>query len=223
VQDPGLIRARILEGGDTPERRAIYARYFAGGPPQKLVRAAQRIDFETARVLDVGCGYGVCLAHFSSASLGLDRSPERIAFARSIGLSAEVRDVERAGWNAGLSGFDAVWLCDILVHVARPGTLLESLHPLLAPRGRLVITEWLWPENARLASLLAACIPGGRAVLHEAEHLHRFSRRALARVLAEAGFEIVESYNHSFASPLLASITDSFWPPRTVVARSTRR
>lgn len=220
--DAQAIRARILQGGDTPERREIQARFFAGGPPRKLERAALRFDFARTRVLDVGCGHGVYLVHFSDASLGLDRSPERVAFARSIGLAAEVRDVERAGWNRGLSGFDAVWLCDILVHVAEPEALLASLHPVLAAGGRLVITEWLWPETALLSRMLAACVPGGREVLLNPEHLHRFSRRGLARLLSQAGFEIVESYNHSFASPFLASITDSYWPPRTVVARSNR-
>ncbi len=216
------IRARILESSDSPERRAIYERSFAGGAPRKLVRAMSRLGLDSARVLDVGCGHGVYLVHFSNASVGVDRSCDRVAFARSIGLTAEERDVERAGWQRGLETFDAVWLCDILVHLRDPERFLASLHSLLAPRGRLVITEWLWPESALLARVLATSIPGGRETLSNPEHVHRFSRRTLAAMLARAEFEISDSYNHSFASPLVASITDSFWPPRTVVAVSRR-
>jgi SAM-dependent methyltransferase len=221
VLDRDEIRARILEL-DTPERREIHARHFAGGAPRKLTRAMARLDLARARVLDVGCGHGVYLLHFSKTSVGVDRSVESVAFARSIGLAAEVRDVERDGWQCDLGTFDAVWLCDILVHLREPERFLEDLHPLLAPRGRVVITEWLWPESERLARLLATAIPGGRETLSHSEHVHRFSRRSLSEMLARAGFEIAESYNHSFASPLVASITNSFWPPRTVVAVARR-
>jgi len=223
VLDSIELRALILAGGDGPERRLIFERFFAGGPPRKLVRAASRIDLERARALDVGCGYGVYLAQFSAASVGLDRSPERVAFARSLGLRAELRDVERAGWSRDLGAFDVVWLCDMLVHLREPQALLAELHGVLTRDARLVITEWLWPNSNLLARLLASCVPGGREVLSNPEHLHRFDRSALARMLDESGYEIVEQYNHTFANPLAATLTDSFWPPRTFVARSLRK
>lgn len=223
MHDAAELRARILSAGDTPERRRIAERYFAGGPPRKLVRAAARIDLARARVLDVGCGYGVYLAQFSAASVGIDREPERVAFARSIGLRAEVRDVESSDWPRDLGTFDVVWLCDLLVHLREPQALLARAHGVLARDGRLVITEWLWPKSRVLARVLAGCVPGGREVLLNREHLHRFDRSGIARLLADADYEIVEQYNHSFASPLLVSMTDSFWPPRTIVARSRRR
>jgi SAM-dependent methyltransferase len=233
VHDAVELRARILgvegtpERGtperDTPERREIFERWFAGGAPRKLVRAAQRFDLSSARALDVGCGHGVYLAQFSSASVGIDRCAECVAFARSMGLHAEVRDVETPGWSDGLGVFELVWLCDILVHVREPRALLGSLHGLLSPTGRLVITEWLWPRSPMLAALIGACIPGGREVLTHPDHLHRFDRDGLARILGDAGFEIEAHYNHSFASPFVAALTDSFWPPRTIVARSAMR
>ena len=49
-------------------------------------------------------------------------------------------------------------------------------------------------------------VPGGRAVLLNPAHIHRFSRRSLARTLSETGFEILESYNHSFTSALAVQV-----------------
>lgn len=216
------LRLRILRGGDDENRRALFERFFSRGAPRKLQRAAEHIDLEGMRVLDIGCGYGVYLAHFSAQSLGLDRSPERVEFARSIGLRAELCDVEARDWTAGLGPFDRVWLCDILVHLADPQAFLASLHALLAPDARLVITEWLWPENRRLAALLARAVPGGREVLDNVLHLHRFSARSIAALLASAGFLVEMSYNHTFTNAAARVLSSPIWPPRTIIARAAR-
>ena len=190
----------------------------AAGAPRKLVRAAERLDLARARVLDVGCGDAVYLRHLSRASVGVDRSPERVAAARARGLSAFERDVEAAGWTEGLGRFDVVWLCDILVHLRDPERFLLSLAPLLADGGRLWIAEWLWPESRAAAGALARLVPGGCATWTNPEHLHHLTRRSLRALLARTGHPVEAELNHTFASPLAAALVEPFWPPRTIVA-----
>jgi SAM-dependent methyltransferase len=170
-------------------------------------------------VLDVGCGRGLNLAHFSEASLGLDRDPACIAEVRARGLRGQERDVSRWGWSQDLGTFDIVWLCDLLVHLDDPRAFLEEVPGLLNPDGRVVVAEWLWPESPLVTTALSCLIPGGRATLTEPEHRRRYHRRTLAADLQAAGLAIESSYNHSLPPGALARALDSFWPPRTIVAR----
>ena len=117
------------------------------------------------------------------------------------------------------SARSVVWLCDILVHLAEPERLMAGLERVLAPAGRVVIAEWLWPERPGLANLLAACVPGGCEVLHDSGHIHRFSPRSIAELCECAGLAIESSSNHTFVSATARALVESLWPPHTIVAR----
>jgi SAM-dependent methyltransferase len=208
----------VLAAGDTPDRRALWRRHFASGPPRKLRSVLTRLPLGSARVLDVGCGYGVYLVHFGAGSVGVDRDRARVAFARSLGRRAEVRDVEQPGWTEGLGRFDFVWLCDLLPHVEDPRALLRTVTEVLAPGGALVISEWLWP-TARCWRALALRLPGARRVHDHPEHRHRFTRVDLDELLDEAGLAVEDSWIHTVRAGWIAGLIHPFWPPRTVVAR----
>ena len=188
-------------------------------PPRKLSALAQRFDLEHLAVLDVGCGRGINLQHFSAESLGVDRDPASIAEVRARGLRAEKRDVSRWGWSQELGQFDLVWLCDILVHLDDPRAFLEEVPALLKPEGHIVIAEWLWPESPVAATALSCIIPGGRRTLTAPGHPRRYHRRTLMTDLGEAGLVIDDSSNHSLPPGPLTRALDSIWPPRTIVVR----
>lgn len=208
----------ILRGGDSAERRELHARHFAPGPPRKLVRAFERLPLAQARVLDLGCGHGVYLARFAPGSVGLDLCPRRVEFCQSIGLDARVTDLAQPGWSEGLGSFDYLWACDILPHLEDPVTFLRECAALLRPAGGLLQSDWLWPEG-RLLARLALGLPGARAVHDEPEHFHAPSRGQARAWLEAGGFELVESWNPSFRSSLVATVVAPLWPPRTLLAR----
>jgi SAM-dependent methyltransferase len=211
-------RERILAAGDTPARRELHERHFASGPPRKLVRAFERLPLSEARVLDLGCGYGVYLSRLSADSVGLDLSPERVDFCRSIGLDARVADLSRPGWSAGLGPFDFVWACDMLPHLEDPVSLLREAAGLLRPGGALLQSDWLWPD-AHIVKWLSLRLPGARAVHDEPEHFHTPSRSQAQRWLTEADYELHDSWNPSFRSQLTGALIAPIWPPRTLLAR----
>ena len=187
--------------------------------PRKLRALAQRFDLAHVSVLDIGCGSGAHLAHFSERSLGLDRNPDCIADVLERGLRAEECDVSKWGWSQGLGTFDLVFLSDILVHLDDPRAFLEEVPGLLEPNGRVVIAEWSWPENPVLATALSCIIPGGRRTLTAPGHRRRYHRRTLMTDLGEAGLVIDDSSNHSLPPGPLTRALDSIWPPRTIVVR----
>lgn len=209
---------RIRAAGDTAERRALHARYFAGGPPRKVRAARARGHLVGQRTLDLGCGFGVYLARFEPRSVGLDRDEERVRFVRSLGLDARVADLEADDWAQGLGRFDRVWACDILPHVHDPARLLAACAPLLEEGGCILVSDWLWPTAPALEAL-ALRLPGARAVHDEPTHFQRPTFPQVATWARQAGFEVAESWIPSFRRAPLRLLLAPIWPPRTLVLR----
>jgi 2-polyprenyl-3-methyl-5-hydroxy-6-metoxy-1,4-benzoquinol methylase len=135
-------------------------------------------DLLRGRVLDAGCGTGYGSQILAGAPevrevLGIDRDPRVIAHARRFYTSARVRFLcedllSPAARN--LPAFDGIACLEVLEHLEQPERLLETLHLLLAPGGRLVISTPLGR---------------GRAVpSREAGHAFQLRRDEFERLLA---------------------------------------
>src|SRR5690606_20870268 len=146
-------------------------------------------------------------------SLGLDRDPGAVAACRAKGLRAEERDVERAGWGDDLGRFDLIWTCDLLPHLDDPRAFLVSLHGRLAPRGMLLVHEWLWPEGA-LRRRLALLLPGARATWSAPDHRRAYTARTLEAELAAADFVVVERWIPALPRPWQRLLLGPIWPSR---------
>lgn len=78
--------------------------------PEAMAWFADEQGRQDITALEIGCGPGSKLLlmrdHFSLDAHGIDREPQYVAAARSLGLSAEVADAER---YAGYGRFDLIW------------------------------------------------------------------------------------------------------------------
>lgn len=144
---------RIAEGRTAlADRHQYYARQV-----HRLVRG---LVTPGSRVLEVGCGLGDLLAalHKSGAqsAVGIDISPRMIeaARARHPHLDLRVADADRDALPEG--PFDAIILSDAIGLLDDIQVVLERLRPLLAPRGRLIVTyyNFVWEPLLRLAESL---------------------------------------------------------------------
>ena len=100
------------------------------------------------RVLDVGCGTGALLRRinerYPDAKLaGIDPVAPMLAVARGklpAGVDLQV------GWADGLpwadASFDVVVSCNVFHYVSNPAPALREMSRVLAPGGRIVITDW---------------------------------------------------------------------------------
>jgi ubiquinone/menaquinone biosynthesis C-methylase UbiE len=113
-----------------------------------------------SRVLEVGCGLGDLLAAVHKAgvtsAVGVDISSHMIdqARARHPHLDLRVVDADRDPLPEG--PFDAIILSDAIGLLDDIQVVLERLRPLLAPRGRLIVTyyNFVWEPILRMAESL---------------------------------------------------------------------
>jgi phosphoethanolamine N-methyltransferase len=104
-----------------------------------------------ARVLDVGSGIGGAAFHlareYGADVTGVDLAPEMVAIAQERGerpvgqgsatfLLADILELDFP------EKFDIVWSRDALMHLPDKHRLFTRLHDLMAPGGRLVITDY---------------------------------------------------------------------------------
>lgn len=145
-----------------------------------------------ARILDVGCGRGVHLRGLLDAGLeihGFEISEEAVR-----GLDPRVRtrvapDLREAGYPS--AHFDEVILWHVLEHAADPLGLLDEIHRVLRPGGRLVVAV---PNFGSLQARFA-----GPAWFHldPPRHLFHFTVPALRRALLDRGFRVRSEHHFS--------------------------
>jgi ubiquinone/menaquinone biosynthesis C-methylase UbiE len=164
-------------------------------------RFATRRDYLLARVapgervLDVGCGEGAfaaALDDHGAAVVAVDvaAEPLRRAAARFPGL--DLRLVPVAGpLPFDDESFDVAWAGEVLEHVVDVVGLLDELHRVLRPGGRLLVST---PNHPPLRLLALALAPRAFDSHFDprSDHVRFLSSRTLRLVLELAGFERVE-------------------------------
>ena len=144
------------------------------------------------RVLDLGCAEGAFAAELERAGAQVvcgDVAQEPLARAARLHPGLQVRLLDPGGaWDLQDSSFDAVWAGEVIEHVADTQAWLSEVRRVLRSGGRLILTT---PDNGPLTLLWMALSPGAFEARMDprSDHLRFYSRRTLARLLADFGFE----------------------------------
>ena len=103
---------------------------------------------EGARVLDVGCGTGMHLEHYSNSGCrvsGIDLSPAMLAIARKrLGDAADIREADAREMPFEDGAFDVV-LASLFLHELSPDArmkVVEEMLRVMKPEGRMLITDF---------------------------------------------------------------------------------
>ncbi|MCW3057616.1 MAG: 3-demethylubiquinone-9 3-methyltransferase [Solirubrobacterales bacterium] len=147
-------------------------------------------------VLDVGCGEGtfaVALARAGAEVVGIDVAAEPLRRARANHPELDLRLVEgEATWDLPDAAFDVVWAGEVIEHVADTARWLSEVRRVLRSGGTLLLST---PAHDALA-MLGLAISGRAFDRHfdpRGEHLRFYSRRTLAALLEDFGFEQIET------------------------------
>jgi len=140
--------------------------------------------------LEVGCGGGVVLEMVSpivQRAWGIDHSPDMMELARernrsglSEGRVGIIRgDVSALPWAEGT--FSCAAGVEVLYFIADPQRVVEELHRVLKPNGRLVLVTGAEPQSRLSRWVFSPLL----------QHMRFHSNDGLARVLEQVGFEAV--------------------------------
>jgi len=159
-----------------------------------LTRLATSAGAAGGPVLDLGCGRGYWLRRMVRAGLGpvgVEYDPVRAAEAA---LQAPVATGDAAHLPLRSDSVAVVWSIHVLHHLPDPAAVLAEVGRVLWPGGHLIIAETV--EDHPLIRLGRAVHPHWDGVgVHS-----RFRAATLLDLLAAAGFEVVDSRQHSLLS-----------------------
>jgi ubiquinone/menaquinone biosynthesis C-methylase UbiE len=160
------------------------------GPPPGHIAEFVRSLGEVDDALDLGCGDGRLTDRLSARSItgadtslvALERAQRRVREGRFV----RVRPDEPLPFDDG--SFDLVLCAETIEHVRDVQLLLSEARRVLRPGGELALTT---PSYSRLTALRLFLRGWERGFDPLSPHLRFFSRRSLARVLDELGFDVV--------------------------------
>jgi SAM-dependent methyltransferase len=157
-----------------------------GAPPEHLVEFVRALP-QVGDALDLGCGDGRLTAELRAASVvGADVSAVALArAARRVSQVVRVEPDEPLPFGDG--SFDLVLCAETLEHVRDVQLLLSEARRVLRPGGTFAVTT---PAHGRLTAL-RLLVRGWESEFDPlSPHLRFFTRRSLARLLGELGFEV---------------------------------
>lgn len=152
-------------------------------------------------IVDIGCGEGITLEKMhrlfpDREVLGIDILPENIDICRRHGCNVTQGDV----YNLPLSSasVDFVLLMEVIEHLKHPETVVQEIHRVLAPNGRLVI---VFP-NDRVFKIARILTLRFREAVYDPGHIRQWTPENMQDLLCNTGFTMVFSRNIPFY----------FWP-----------
>jgi 2-polyprenyl-3-methyl-5-hydroxy-6-metoxy-1,4-benzoquinol methylase len=149
-------------------------------------------------VVDVGCGNGSVLAGLGRPDWemhGIEISESGLAHARAStpGIQFHSADLAQEMRRSPIRAHcDVVISTEVIEHVFSPRTFTKNCCNLLKPGGTLIIST---PYHGYLKNLVLAAsgkLDAHFTALWDQGHIKFWSKRTLAQLLQESGFEIVQ-------------------------------
>lgn len=192
-----------------------------------VIRVLETLEGDES-ILDLGCGNGELARALAERShrapyLGLDFSRPLLADAASQpeGFSAQFMEADLTELSvfsdqlsaAPNTGYWSLITCFAVLHHIPSQNLhlqfLQTIHKLLAPDGRFILSNWQFSNSAKLRGRIQ---PWNRIGLTDADvdegdslldwrrggeglrYVHQFSERELGDLAKECGFRVVDSF-----------------------------
>lgn len=187
------------------EALKMYFRFFHNWfLNNKYIYKKFNVDFG-AKILDIGCGVGHNLIHFSPNSVGIEKDEKFSKIAKSLGLNVKSFNVEEDLRSLIGEDFDLIWCTDFIVHTASPFKMLYDSRELLNDSGKIILQI---PLMSVLNKHKSSC------------HLYAFNKKSLIYLLKTCGFKIIKTsgcvrrlpnFLNFIFNPLLQILGTNIW------------
>ncbi|HEX6966507.1 MAG TPA: class I SAM-dependent methyltransferase [Gemmatimonadaceae bacterium] len=179
------------------------------GPSLGLWRAAEvavlRVVTYEPPILDLGCGDGATVSHvLTRVAFGVDPDARALARAARRGIYEQLLPVRVEALPLRAGSMGTVLSNSVLEHIPRVDTVLQAVHRLLRPGGRLVFTA---PTDVFGASLTVPIGAYTRWRNRSYGHVNLWPLRRWRAHLEHAGLEI--EYTRSYLRSALVRIWDA--------------
>lgn len=162
-----------------------------------------------SRHLDFGCGPGTFLGTLDKSidSLGVDISAQQVAYAQEhYGAPHRRFQADATGdFQLARDHFDCATVVEVIEHLPRPLTLsiLEQIRTALRPGGRIVLTT---PNYRSGWPILEYCVNRLAPVSYEDQHICKYTKSRLRKLLADGGYTSIQVTSYLFAGPFAAAL-----------------
>lgn len=169
------------------------------------------IQTKGAKILDIGSGPGCFLSLIQKdfrLAVGFDISFNQLSFAKE--------HVSQTSWVVGdalklpfkANSFDCIILSEVIEHLPQESSasVLKSIHSLLAPNGRLVLTT---PNYHSLWPLLEFGWNFVNPIKYLEQHINKYTVNSLKRAILGAGFSEIIISASFVVSPFVALFSKS--------------
>jgi SAM-dependent methyltransferase len=204
--------------------------YNSANPTRRWLHVSRREHIERAlrsaaaaeplgRALEVGPGSGVylpVLAELAETVVASDIEPSFLERARAISarhpnIEVVLDDIVASGLETG--GFDLVLCSEVIEHIPDPAAALASMHRILRPGGKLLLStphRFSPLELAGRVAFLPGIVDVVRRIYREpvlpTGHISLMSAGEARRRLGAAGFEIERSWATGVYLPVVAEV-----------------
>jgi ubiquinone/menaquinone biosynthesis C-methylase UbiE len=162
------------------------------------------------RVLDLATGPGYVAARAADRGaevIGADLSPQMLERARRAWPSLRFVEENAEALSFAAGQFDAVVANFLILHLGHPERAAAECARVLAPGGRVALTAWSPPEQARLFGVFVEAVRAAGASfpsqIPAGPDFFRFgAERELTALLESAGFREIEIRTIDFVHPV---------------------
>lgn len=176
----------------------------------------ERYNFDSMKILDVGCLYGLTLLYWGETSEGIDIYEPSIKFLRNLGVKVYDFNVEDGFDKLRGLQYEAIYCNNLIEHLVAPHLFLARLNIALKPQGILAIGIPTVPDF--ISALWK--IMGFKGWLAK-EHVNFFTFKTMKLTLQRAGFEVVESWSPGLYrfSHFLSRLVIRLMPHRLLICK----
>jgi 2-polyprenyl-3-methyl-5-hydroxy-6-metoxy-1,4-benzoquinol methylase len=174
-------------------------------------------------ILDVGCGPGTFLSLIHKkykTAYGIDISKRQISYAKRMfgkrNIIWKASDIENAKFKE--KSFDYVCAIEVIEHLEKEKTvnMLKNMKSVLKDNGSIILTT---PNYRSHWPLVEFTLNRVSKVNYEEQHISKFTKKKMIKLLTENGFRVEEIETFFVISPFLALISNRLAKMALVIER----